>query len=135
MCLCICELGECVSIWLNNPIVLWLLLLAWQCSQIYGSSIIYRNWFGFTLFISNEKCSMNESFFKGMFFLRKKSKVWKYEKGPPQVKCRLLISSIFWKCYKLNSSIPKKCWKFIASKMLEIKYWHLTWVGPICYIG
>ena len=40
------------------------------------------------------------------------------------------ISTIFWKCYKLNSSIFKKCWKFIASKMLEIKSWHLTWGGP-----
>ena len=42
------------------------------------------------------------------------------------------ISSIFWKCYKLNSSISQKCWKFIASKMLEIESQHLTWVGPKC---
>ena len=41
------------------------------------------------------------------------------------------ISSIFCKCYKLNSSISEKCWKFIASKMLEIKSWHLTWGGPM----
>ena len=34
--------------------------------------------------------------------------------------------------YKLNSSIYEKCWKFIASKMLEIKSRHLTWVGPKC---
>ena len=38
--------------------------------------------------------------------------------GPPQVKCQLLISSIFYamdisqKCHKLNSSISKKCRKF-----------------------
>ena len=55
--------------------------------------------------------------------------------GRLQVKCGLLtltflmqwISSIYWKCYKLNSSISEKCWKFIASKMLEIKSRHLTW--------
>ena len=46
--------------------------------------------------------------------------------GPPQVKCRLLISGIFWKFYKLNSSIFEKCWKFIASKMLEIKSQPMT---------
>ena len=51
--------------------------------------------------------------------------------GPPQVKRRLLISSvfdamIFWKCYKLNSNISENCWKFIASKMLELKSPHLT---------
>ena len=40
------------------------------------------------------------------------------------------ISSTFFKCWKLSYSIPKKCWKFIASKILEIKSWHLTWVGP-----
>ena len=41
------------------------------------------------------------------------------------------ISSIFWKCWKLCLySISKKCCKFIASKMLEIKSWRLTWGGP-----
>ena len=55
--------------------------------------------------------------------------------GPPQVKRWLLISSIFdamifWKCYKLNSNISENCWKFIASKMLELKSQHLTWGGP-----
>ena len=40
------------------------------------------------------------------------------------------ISDIFQKSYKLDSSISKKCWKFIASKMLEIKSQHLTWGGP-----
>ena len=73
--------------------------------------------------------------FNGDFFLGGK---WlKLILDPPQVKCRLLISgifmqffSIFWKCCKIIASISKKCWKFIASKMLEIKSWHLTWVGP-----
>ena len=37
------------------------------------------------------------------------------------------ISSIFRKCLNLIYSISKKC---IASKMLEIKSWHLTWGGP-----
>ena len=41
------------------------------------------------------------------------------------------ISSIFWKCWKLCYSISEKCWKFIASKMLQIKSRHLTWCGPI----
>ena len=41
------------------------------------------------------------------------------------------ISSFFRKCYNIISSISKKCWKFIASKMLEIKSRHLTWVGSI----
>ena len=58
--------------------------------------------------------------------------------GPTQVNRRLLISrilmkwisSIFWKCWQLFYSISKKCWKFIASKMLEIKSCHLTWGGP-----
>ena len=64
-----------------------------------------------------------------------------YVYGPTQVKCWLLISSIFdamnfqhfWKCWKLCHSISKKCWKFIASKILEIKSRHLTWVGPLSH--
>ena len=56
--------------------------------------------------------------------------------GPPQVKFWLfnsapfliqLISSIFRKCCNIISIFPKKCWKFIASKMIEINTWHLTW--------
>ena len=39
------------------------------------------------------------------------------------------ISDILQKCHKSNSSISKKCRKFIAWKMLEIKSQHLTWVG------
>ena len=39
------------------------------------------------------------------------------------------ISSIFSKCWKLCYSFSEKCWKFIASKMLEIESWHLTWGG------
>ena len=42
---------------------------------------------------------------------------------------------IFWKCWKLCSSISEKCWKFIASKMLEIKSRHLTWGGPKTCLG
>ena len=30
----------------------------------------------------------------------------------------------------LSYSISEKCWKFIASKKLEIKSRHLTWGGP-----
>ena len=64
--------------------------------------------------------------------------------GPTQVNRRLLISrilmkwisSIFWKCWQLFCSISKKCRKFIASKMLEIKSRHLTWGEPyITYSG
>ena len=40
--------------------------------------------------------------------------------SPTQVKCRLLISSIF------DAMNSEKCWKFIASKMLEINSRHLT---------
>ena len=43
------------------------------------------------------------------------------------------ISSIFWKCWKLCYSISKKCWKFIASKMIEIKSQHMTWGGGNSY--
>ena len=42
------------------------------------------------------------------------------------------ITSIFQKRLNLSYSISEKCWKFIASKMLEIKSQHLTWVGPLC---
>ena len=53
-----------------------------------------------------------------------------YVYGPTQVKCRLLISSIFdamnfqhfYEMLEFNFSISK----FIASKMLEIKSQHLT---------
>ena len=40
------------------------------------------------------------------------------------------ISSFFLKSWKLSHTISEKCWNFIASKMLEIKSWHLTWGGP-----
>ena len=44
---------------------------------------------------------------------------------------QFLVSSIFWKCWKLYYySISQKWWNFIASKKLEIKSRHLTWVGP-----
>ena len=33
------------------------------------------------------------------------------------------ISDIFQKCYKLNSSISKECWKFIA-----VCWWKLKWL-------
>ena len=45
------------------------------------------------------------------------------------------ISRIFRKCCNMISSISKKCWKFFVSKMLEIKYQHLTWVGPFVFSG
>ena len=46
------------------------------------------------------------------------------------------ISSIFWICYKLNSSISEKCQKSIASKMLEIKCRHLIWVDlGVCFLN
>ena len=32
----------------------------------------------------------------------------------------------------LNFSIFKKCWKFIAQKLLETKIWHFTWFGSKC---
>ena len=67
----------------------------------------------FTLQVLNLKCHVLNKFL-GSFY------------GPTQVKCRLLISSIFWICLKLCYSISKKCRKFIASKMLEIKSRHLT---------
>ena len=42
------------------------------------------------------------------------------------------ICDFFGKCLILIFSISKKCLKFIASKMLEIKSQHLTWGGPKC---
>ena len=46
--------------------------------------------------------------------------------GPTQVKCRLLISSIFWKCWNLIYGISEKCQTFIKKRMLEIKSRHFT---------
>ena len=42
------------------------------------------------------------------------------------------IYDILQKHHKLNSSIFKKCQKFITNKMLEIKSQHLTLAGPMC---
>ena len=56
--------------------------------------------------------------------------VRKYEKYADSNKLNQLFDAmnfiIFWKCWKLCSNISEKCWKFIASKMLEIKSQHLT---------
>ena len=59
-----------------------------------------------------------------------------FRSSPPQVECRLLISSIFdamnfqhfRKCYNIISSISKKCWKFIASKIIEKKVDIWVWL-------
>ena len=58
--------------------------------------------------------------------------------GPTQAKCWLLISCIFdamnfhlfFEMLEIMLQHFLKSWKFIASKMLEIKSQHLTWGGP-----
>ena len=119
------------SLLISSPEILFWKKYFWKCVYIIQTKEIPKSilrW-SFTKIRSFLKGSMYKSYPSKYLDLRISNSSQMSTFNVKHFWCNEFLA-FFWKCWKLCYSISEKCWKFITSKILEIKSQHLTWVGP-----